>query len=221
MDVRSRWATNEPLFKRVIDHESGLSEFSGVQGFLMDKDIEFLQYFVQRLPARATIVEIGSYMGLSTLVMARTLFLTGNLTARIFGVDTFEGSEEHQGAEVIKKGRLFDIFEANIESSGLRGLIQPVRMDSVEASANFPNGKTDMLFIDGDHTQEGCYRDLLAWGPKLKPGGIFLGHDLCQGGVTRAVVEYVRNKDLCVTLLGTPPGSGFMYQIHSRSEFLR
>lgn len=43
MDVRSRWATNEPLFKRVIDHESGLSEFSGVQGFLMDKDIEFLQ----------------------------------------------------------------------------------------------------------------------------------------------------------------------------------
>ena len=49
-------------------------------------------------------------MGLSTLVMARTLFLTGNLTARIFGVDTFEGSEEHQGAEVIKKGRLFDIF---------------------------------------------------------------------------------------------------------------
>jgi predicted O-methyltransferase YrrM len=33
-----------------------------------------LQYFVQRLPARATIVEIGSYMGLSTLVMARTLF---------------------------------------------------------------------------------------------------------------------------------------------------
>jgi len=51
-----------------------LSEFSGVQGFLIDKDIEFLQYFVQRLPARATIVEIGSYMGLSTLVMARTLF---------------------------------------------------------------------------------------------------------------------------------------------------
>ena len=74
MDVRSRWATNEPLFKRVIDLESGLTEYSGVQGFLMDKDIEFLQYFVQRLPARATIFEIGSYMGLSTLVMARTLF---------------------------------------------------------------------------------------------------------------------------------------------------
>ena len=147
--------------------------------------------------------------------------MTVNLTAKIFGVDTFEGSEEHQGSEVIKKGRLFDIFEANIESSGLRGLIETVRMDSVAASVRFPDGKADMLFIDGDHTGEGCYRDLLAWGPKLKTGGIFLGHDFCQGGVTWAVVEYIRNKDLCITLLGAPPDSGFMYQIHSRSEFLR
>ena len=33
------------------------------------------------------------------------------------------------------------------------------------------------MFIDADHTFEGVTSDIVAWGPKLKPGGLISGHD--------------------------------------------
>ncbi|HEY0981126.1 class I SAM-dependent methyltransferase [Schlesneria sp.] len=35
----------------------------------------------------------------------------------------------------------------------------------------------DFIFIDGDHSYTGLNADLVAWWPKLRPGGIFCGHD--------------------------------------------
>lgn len=35
----------------------------------------------------------------------------------------------------------------------------------------------DFLFIDGDHTYEGCKGDILGFGKHVRPGGIIAGHD--------------------------------------------
>jgi len=35
----------------------------------------------------------------------------------------------------------------------------------------------DLLFIDADHEFDSVYEDLCNWWPKLKPGGLLLGHD--------------------------------------------
>lgn len=35
----------------------------------------------------------------------------------------------------------------------------------------------DFVFIDGDHTALGVERDIRAWLPTIKPGGMLLGHD--------------------------------------------
>ena len=52
-----------------------------------------------------------------------------------------------------------------------------LRMDSVKAAATFDDRSLDFVYLDGDHSVEGCARDILAWAPKVKSGGILAGHD--------------------------------------------
>jgi len=51
------------------------------------------------------------------------------------------------------------------------------RMDTVEASKDFADESVDFVFVDADHTYEGCKRDIQAWWPKVKKGGLMAGHD--------------------------------------------
>lgn len=52
-----------------------------------------------------------------------------------------------------------------------------LRMDSIEAARRIDDHSLAFAFIDGDHSYEGCAADLVAWAPKVKPGGILCGHD--------------------------------------------
>lgn len=59
--------------------------------------------------------------------------------------------------------------------------VQIIRKDSLEAAKQFPDEFFDWLYLDADHSLEGCANDLRAWYPKLKTGGIFAGHDYIDG----------------------------------------
>ncbi len=68
-----------------------------------------------------------------------------------------------------------------------------LRADSLVAAALVADRSLDFVFIDADHSYEGVREDILAWTPKLKPGGLLCGHDIdCRSrewGVRRAVEE--------------------------------
>ncbi len=81
------------------------------------------------------------------------------------------------------------------------------RMDSLVASESFPDNYFDWIYIDADHSYTGCKADLNAWYPKLKPGGIFAGHDFLDGvyeagdfGVKSAVEEFIKDKNIQLNL---------------------
>ena len=52
-----------------------------------------------------------------------------------------------------------------------------VRMDSVASANIFPDEYFDFVYIDADHSYEGVVRDIKAWWPKVKKGGLFCGDD--------------------------------------------
>ncbi|MGA2025789.1 MAG: class I SAM-dependent methyltransferase [Syntrophobacteraceae bacterium] len=218
MADNGKWLGNQ-YTTTVIDPPSGLIEINGTQGFLQRGDMELLPHFVSRLPLGVKIAEIGSFLGLSALIMAKTLYAQGNYGAKIFCIDNWQGSIEHQSIRAVKDGQLFDIFEKNVDESGLRTFIVPIKSDSAAAAQGFDDRSLDMIFIDGDHSFEGCYADLAAWYPKLKSGGIFLGHD-CYNYVRNAVELFMKDKELCFTLFGVPPYCGYMYQIEDRDSIL-
>lgn len=72
------------------------------------------------------------------------------------------------------------------------------RMSSDVAAPMFKDGYFDMVYLDGDHTYGGVSRDVKAWLPKVRKGGVLAGHDynplgkydrkLCD--VDRAVDDY-------------------------------
>jgi hypothetical protein len=63
---------------------------------------------------------------------------------------------------------------------------------SVDMAEQVPDHYCDFIFIDGDHSYEGCKADIEAWRDKVKPGGWLCGHDYAhpeQGEVKKAVDE--------------------------------
>jgi len=65
--------------------------------------------------------------------------------------------------------------------------------DSVGVSKVYDKGEISVLFIDGDHSYQGCKRDIDAWFPLMKEGGVMLFHDgdETSPGVVRAIAEFV------------------------------
>lgn len=63
-------------------------------------------------------------------------------------------------------------------------------LDSVEASKRFPDDYFDYVYIDAEHDYKSVLRDITAWYPKVKKGGMIAGHDYGVEGVKNAVEEY-------------------------------
>jgi hypothetical protein len=62
------------------------------------------------------------------------------------------------------------------------------RRNSLDAARSFPDSYFDWIYIDANHSYDGCRKDLLAWWPKLKSGGLFSGHDFVDGPVFQGQV---------------------------------
>ena len=75
------------------------------------------------------------------------------------------------------------------ENPGVNGTIF-MQDDSTKV---FLGKKVDLLFIDGDHTYEGCSADIANWYPQMKKHGVMLFHDYDEPtspGVFKAVNEF-------------------------------
>lgn len=61
----------------------------------------------------------------------------------------------------------------------------------------------DLVYIDADHSYEGCKADIEAWWPKLVSGGVmaFHDHEMPQYGVKQAVAEFAGLHKLWVHLI--------------------
>lgn len=54
-------------------------------------------------------------------------------------------------------------------------------MWSIDAAGTVPDSSLDFVYLDARHDFCGVLADIVAWWPKLKRGGIFAGHDFCDG----------------------------------------
>jgi len=68
----------------------------------------------------------------------------------------------------------------------LRGL-------SWEMAEEVEDGTLDFVFLDADHEYESVVKDIRAWTPKLKSGGMLCGHDSNYEGEKKAIDELIPN----------------------------
>jgi len=134
-------------------------------------------------------VEVGVWKGHSICYLGNLL---KNKDVKIFAVDLWEQTYKNQDKNWMKRQKklLYDIFKENLRINGLSDKIEPIKSLSWEASSNFEDGSVDFVFIDADHEYESVVKDIEAWLPKVKKGGIISGHDYFNPcGVKRAVDE--------------------------------
>lgn len=139
------------------------------QGFYTD--------IVNRMPDGARLVEIGTYKGCSFSYLVIEAINSGK-KFDIVGVDACPWPDVEKD------------FHTNMEP--LKGHFRTLfGGDSFERAKDFEDESIDFCFIDANHTYDYVIRDIQAYLPKMKPGGIMAGHDFngAHPGVVQAVIE--------------------------------
>lgn len=166
--------------------------FQSIQGWF---NFDGLYYnAVREFPDNSHFVEVGAWKGKSAAYMAVEILNSGK-NIKFDVVDTWAGSKEHATDPSVTNDTLYDEFIANMKP--VEGHYQALRMTSLEAAELYPDNSLDLVLIDASHEYEDVRNDILAWLPKVKPGGILAGDDLPWPGVNRAVKELLPKHTNC------------------------
>ena len=146
-----------------------------------------------RLRARAsaagagTIVEIGSFRGRSTVVLAHAAAPGTSVVA----IDPHAGSDrgpQEIGADSTRGDADHEAFTANLAAAGVSDRVRHVRKMSADALGDV-DGPLAMLYVDGAHRFAPARDDIARWGARVAPGGTMLVHDSFSSiGVTGALL---------------------------------
>ncbi len=158
------------------------------------------------------IVELGTHNGASAIAMARVIEPWGGV---IFCVDTWAGVPGPGKSRT--PYRMLSCACAMINAKvSPRVRLMPTKTTDAGHAWNGP--PIDCLYVDADHTKEGCRGDLSAWWPHVRRGGIVAGDDYLNPrypGTTQAWDEWEREQGMLLTRLPTadtnPAGMQFVY----------
>jgi hypothetical protein len=170
---------------------AGVRVSTEVEGFCDYRD--FYAHVAHTLKPDAVAVEIGSWMGQSAVYFCQRLQDFGKRDVVLHCVDTFKGEDNqpvHYATVAAQGGNIRHVFEDNIIEAQVADMIRIHEGDSAQSAEDFADGSLDFVFIDAAHDYASVVKDLAAWFPKLKPDGIFAGHDYPWHEVKRAVDEH-------------------------------
>lgn len=161
---------------------------------------QILELVEQRKPK--VCVELGTWLGASAIPVARSIQRWGGtLTC----VDTWGGTID---GDVTDQPWMLLSCVRNMKQAGVNHAIRLITSTTQAAAATWTE-PIDYLYIDADHSYEGCMSDLRLWARHVKPGGLILGDDYGSRyypGVKRAWDEFERAHGLKLTRYqSTPP----------------
>jgi hypothetical protein len=155
--------------------------YQSIPGYFSFRD--FYSWLARRFPYGRG-VEVGSFAGRSAAYLAVELH---NLNVHSIEhlptfdlIDTFEAPGIGDASAVLE--RLHRVSHITNVCPG----------DSALSASRYEDGSLDWVYIDADHRYEAVRRDILAWLPKVKKGGMIAGHDYAAYptfGVIEAVTE--------------------------------
>lgn len=113
-------------------------------------------------------------------------------------VDSWKHYPDFAASTPNKKGKVANANFEEVEKVFLsqmekhKGRFTLIKDDSNDATMFITNGCLDFVFIDGNHAYAYVKKDIEAWSPKVKSGGLIIGHDYVNKpgyGVIEAVNE--------------------------------
>jgi len=178
---------------------------ASVPGFARREEARELARVSFSLPPNAIVVEIGSFLGSGTILLAGARKIRGS--GKVHAVDPFDGSGDPVSVPIYEKilaeaggGSLRGHFDANIRRAGLGDWIEAHQGRATEVAAHWTT-PVDMIFFDGDQSRAGVREAYESWSPFLKSGGVIVIHNSApnhrpdQDGSRCLVQEEIRPPD--------------------------
>jgi predicted O-methyltransferase YrrM len=159
-----------------------------VEGWLTQDQARMLFDAAAACPPGGRIVEIGSFRGRSTIVLAAGAPVGVEVVAIDPHAGTDRGPDEIDGfGDEASEDHVR--FEINLTAAGVRDRVTHIREFSDRAHQHVDGG-IDVLFIDGAHRYAPARADIRDWGARVTAGGTMLIHDAFSSvGVTRAILR--------------------------------
>lgn len=160
-----------------------------VEGFLTPREMRFLMLLAAVPTAEGEILEIGSFKGKSTILLAKSAALGDG--AIINAVDPMTAPCETDPDLKGDESSLAD-FTRNIEEHGVKERVVLHQMLASELARTWDK-PLRLLWIDGDHTYPGTKSDFEGFAPHLADNGIVAFHDVLHAfeGGARVFCENV------------------------------
>ena len=170
-----------------------------VPGYLSAEDMSTIDKLAKELPSDGVFVEVGSFLGKSTVEWAKNLKLL-NKDYKIIAIDSFNSDVG------ILRGLLndaeFDVPDSDSHMEMFKHYTQDY--ENIKPLQAFFNQDfvfdQDVagVFEDSDHTQRTLSYALPFWWERLVPGGILSGHDYQMRDVQISVDSFALLNDLTV-----------------------
>jgi hypothetical protein len=155
---------------------------------------------LEMLPKGGTWVELGVFKG----DFAEQILKIGKperlLLVDIWPQNNFSADVNGNGSEIFGE-ELYDMVKARFAEYPNVHLLKSLTYYVLE---KIPDETIDVIYIDADHSYEGCMNDLTNCDPLVKNDGLILGHDFDEisfPGVIRAVQEFVKSRGYYLTYI--------------------
>jgi predicted O-methyltransferase YrrM len=171
-----------------LDLTAVMARVADVQGWMSPDQAATLYQSARRCPPEGTIVEIGSFQGRSTIVLASA----APPGVSVIAIDPHAGNDRGP-QEIAGYAHAADddhaAFRANLVAAGVAHRVRHLRMFS-DAALHEVDGSVDVLYIDGAHRYGPARADIAQWGARVGDGGTMLIHDSFSSiGVTLAILR--------------------------------
>jgi hypothetical protein len=161
-----------------------------VEGWMTPGQAATLYDSAVNCPTGGRIVEIGSFQGRSTIVLASA----ADPSVEVIAIDPHAGND--RGPQEIdgfadEAASDHERFNANLVVAGVADHVTHLRAFS-DAALDDVDGEIDVLYVDGAHRYGPALADIRAWGDKVGDGGTLLIHDSFSSiGVTMAILRHL------------------------------
>lgn len=167
-----------------------MARVADVEGWMTPGQAATLYDAALNCPAGGRIVEIGSFQGRSTIVLASA----ADPSVDIIAIDPHAGND--RGPQEIdgyadEAASDHEQFTGNLAAAGVLDRVTHLRAFSDDALDDVA-GKIDVLYVDGAHRYRPALSDIRSWGAKVDDGGTLLIHDSFSSvGVTMAILRHL------------------------------
>jgi len=189
------WGTDkfdvQVISRSVLDEkeDDGFEYPEDVDGWLMPSEARALA----NVTKGKRVLEIGAYCGLSTICMART-------------AESVDSIDPHDGRQTPRPKDTYEICCDNLERYGVA---DKVTLHKTIDKGVVDGQKFEVIFIDGDHEEEGIQTDIRECLELLEDDGVMVFHDYenytgqysnsWDPAVTKAVDDFVADGAIIIS----------------------